>query len=237
MNHLIRVMVWENWGQRHASSSHRYHVVADIDPLIFYGPRHILFIALRNLYLIWWQAKYKHLIKKCGSSGLFDDRMLGFYCVGNRNFTLMSKNPTMSLYCLLLNMVLLRGRFWVQFSSILTCFPLGTLLIDMVSLFVFMLMILSCTSSRVHSTIAFVMTKNGCRIIFFSIFNIRPVAKDLGVWFDSTLSFERHIIKLEQSCFYHLRNSSKIRFIIIFKKTQTILHAFNQKYRSQLPDF
>ena len=55
---------------------------------------------------------------------------------------------------------------------------------------------------------------------------VKPVAKNLGVWFDSNLSFERHITKLIQSCFYHLRNISKISSILTFKDTETIVHAF-----------
>ena len=55
---------------------------------------------------------------------------------------------------------------------------------------------------------------------------VKPVAKNLGIWFDSNLNFEKHITKLVQSCFYQLRNISKIRPILSYKDTETLLHAF-----------
>ena len=55
---------------------------------------------------------------------------------------------------------------------------------------------------------------------------IKPSARNLGVWFDGNLSFEQHTTKLVQSCFYHLRNISKIRSFLSFKDTEIILHAF-----------
>ncbi len=45
---------------------------------------------------------------------------------------------------------------------------------------------------------------------------IKPAAKNLGIWFDSNLNFEQHTTKLVQSCFYHLRNISKIRSFFNF---------------------
>lgn len=55
---------------------------------------------------------------------------------------------------------------------------------------------------------------------------IKPVAWNLGIWFDGNLGFEQHTTKLVQSCFRHLRNISKIRSIITFKYRETIQHAF-----------
>ena len=43
---------------------------------------------------------------------------------------------------------------------------------------------------------------------------IKPVARSLGVLFDSNLCFEQHITKIVQSCFYQLRNICKIRSIL-----------------------
>jgi len=55
----------------------------------------------------------------------------------------------------------------------------------------------------------------------------KPVAWNLSVWFDFGLDlcFEQHNPKLVQSCFYHLKNISKIQSILTFKDTETILHA------------
>lgn len=41
-------------------------------------------------------------------------------------------------------------------------------------------------------------------------FSINPTAGNLCIWFDSNLNFEKRITKLVQSCFYQLRNISKI---------------------------
>ncbi len=56
--------------------------------------------------------------------------------------------------------------------------------------------------------------------------HIKPVARNLGVLFDSNLCFEQHIIKLVQSCFYQLRNIAKIRPILTFRDAETVIHAF-----------
>ena len=55
---------------------------------------------------------------------------------------------------------------------------------------------------------------------------VKPVAKNLGIWFDGNLNFEHHVRKLVQSCFYQLRNISKIRHILSFRDAETIIHAF-----------
>ncbi|MGL4878764.1 hypothetical protein, partial [Paraclostridium dentum] len=55
---------------------------------------------------------------------------------------------------------------------------------------------------------------------------VKPVARNLGVLFDCNLSFEHHITKLVQSCFYHLRNIAKIRPMLNFNDAETIIHAF-----------
>ena len=55
---------------------------------------------------------------------------------------------------------------------------------------------------------------------------IKPVARSLGVLFDSNLCFEQHITKIVQSCFYQLRNISKIRSILNLSDAETLLHSF-----------
>ncbi len=55
--------------------------------------------------------------------------------------------------------------------------------------------------------------------------HIKPVAKNLSVWFDSNLSFEQNTTKLVQTCFYHLRNISRIRSILSLKDAEAILHT------------
>ena len=55
---------------------------------------------------------------------------------------------------------------------------------------------------------------------------IKPVARSLGVLFDSNLCFEQHITKIIQSCFYQLCNISKIRSILNLTDAETLLHSF-----------
>ena len=54
---------------------------------------------------------------------------------------------------------------------------------------------------------------------------IKPVARSLGVLFDSNLCFEQHITKIVQSCFYQLCNIAKIRYILNLSDAETLLHS------------
>ena len=54
----------------------------------------------------------------------------------------------------------------------------------------------------------------------------QPVAKNLGVWFDSNLSMSTHISKTCSSGFYFLYNIRCIRKYLTKETTQTIIHAF-----------
>lgn len=53
--------------------------------------------------------------------------------------------------------------------------------------------------------------------------HIRPVVKTRDVWFDRSLSFERHIMKLVLVFSSENRNTLKV---VTFKNTETILQAF-----------
>ncbi len=67
----------------------------------------------------------------------------------------------------------------------------------------------------------------GCVGSAFRLCNFtKPAAENLGVLFNSNISFEHHVAKLVQSCFYHLRNNAKIRAILIFRGTETVIHPF-----------
>ena len=50
-------------------------------------------------------------------------------------------------------------------------------------------------------------------------------AKNLGVLFDSSLSMENHIANVSRTCFYHLRNISRIRSYLSQSDTEKIVHA------------
>ena len=55
--------------------------------------------------------------------------------------------------------------------------------------------------------------------------NIKPTARNLGVHFDSDLTFIPHINKLVQSCFYHLRSISKIKHMLTPPDLEKVIHA------------
>ena len=50
--------------------------------------------------------------------------------------------------------------------------------------------------------------------------------KNLGVVFDSDLSFEHHIRQITKIGFYHLKNIAKVRPLLSKANTETLIHAF-----------
>ena len=56
--------------------------------------------------------------------------------------------------------------------------------------------------------------------------NVKTSARNLGVMFDSELSFKAQITKVVQSCFYQLRNISKIKSFLSFTDLEKVIHAF-----------
>ena len=56
--------------------------------------------------------------------------------------------------------------------------------------------------------------------------NITTSARSLGVMFDPQISFNTHITKVVQSCYYQLRNISKIKSFISTTDLETVTHAF-----------
>ena len=51
-------------------------------------------------------------------------------------------------------------------------------------------------------------------------------ARNLGVAFDNTLSFEKQVNLICKSCFYHIRRIAKIREYLSDDSTATLIHAF-----------
>ena len=51
-------------------------------------------------------------------------------------------------------------------------------------------------------------------------------ARNIGVIFDENISLDHHIASICKSCFFHLRNISKIRKHISFTACETLIHAF-----------
>ena len=56
--------------------------------------------------------------------------------------------------------------------------------------------------------------------------NVKTSARNLGVMFDSELSFKTQVTKVVQSCFYQLRNISKIKSFLSFTDLEKVIHAF-----------
>ena len=50
--------------------------------------------------------------------------------------------------------------------------------------------------------------------------------KNLGVMFDSTLSFDQHIKDITKIAFFHLRNIAKIRSSLSMANAEILIHAF-----------
>ena len=57
---------------------------------------------------------------------------------------------------------------------------------------------------------------------------IRPSksAKNIGVWFDNTLSMEKQVNMICRTGFYHLRNIATIRKFLSCKHCEILIHAF-----------
>ena len=51
-------------------------------------------------------------------------------------------------------------------------------------------------------------------------------AKNIGVWFDNTLSMNRQVNSLCKTAFYHLRNLATIRKFLSHKNCEILIHAF-----------
>ena len=63
-------------------------------------------------------------------------------------------------------------------------------------------------------------------------------ARNIGVIFDENISLDHHIASICKSCFFHLRNISKIRKHISFRACETLIHlSYLQNLTSATPFF
>ena len=53
-----------------------------------------------------------------------------------------------------------------------------------------------------------------------------PSARNIGVIFDEHMSLAKHITNIRKTCFFHLRNISKIRDCLSLADTEKLVHAF-----------
>ena len=51
-------------------------------------------------------------------------------------------------------------------------------------------------------------------------------ARNIGVIFDSNMNYKRHISAICKSCFYHIRNLSRIRKYLSLDNTKILVHVF-----------
>uniref|UniRef100_A0A669AWP7 Reverse transcriptase domain-containing protein n=1 Tax=Oreochromis niloticus TaxID=8128 RepID=A0A669AWP7_ORENI len=56
--------------------------------------------------------------------------------------------------------------------------------------------------------------------------SVKSNIRNLGVIFDSSLDLDSHVKSLSRSCFYHLRNISKLRHMVSSAELQKLIHAF-----------
>uniref|UniRef100_A0A3P9C069 Reverse transcriptase domain-containing protein n=1 Tax=Maylandia zebra TaxID=106582 RepID=A0A3P9C069_9CICH len=56
--------------------------------------------------------------------------------------------------------------------------------------------------------------------------SVKSNIRNLGVIFDSSLGLDSHVKSLSRSCFYHLRNISKLRHMVSSAELEKLIHAF-----------
>ena len=57
-------------------------------------------------------------------------------------------------------------------------------------------------------------------------YTVKPTARNLGVTFDSDLTFEKQISTVVRACFYHLRCISRLRSFLSRPDLEKVIHAF-----------
>ncbi len=63
------------------------------------------------------------------------------------------------------------------------------------------------------------LTLDGCSLDSSSV-------RNLGVLFDSNLSFESHVSSICKTAFFHLKNISKLRPMLSMSNAEMLIHAF-----------
>ncbi len=65
-----------------------------------------------------------------------------------------------------------------------------------------------------------------CLILDGCSVNSLSSVRNLGVLFDSNLSFEKHVSSICKTVFFHLKNISKLRPMLSMSNAETLIHAF-----------
>ncbi len=64
------------------------------------------------------------------------------------------------------------------------------------------------------------LTLDGCSV------DSSSSVRNLGVLFNSNLSFEKHVSSICKTAFFHLKNISKLRPMLSMSNAETLIHAF-----------
>jgi len=72
------------------------------------------------------------------------------------------------------------------------------------------------TSSR--NNLEYCLTLDGC--------SVKSSVRNLGVLFDTNLSFESHVSSICKTAFFHLKNISKLRHMLSLTNAEQLVHAF-----------
>ncbi len=65
-----------------------------------------------------------------------------------------------------------------------------------------------------------------CLILDGCSVNSSSSVRNLGVLFDSNLSFEKHVSSICKTAYFHLKNVSKLQPMLSMSNAETLIHAF-----------
>ena len=79
--------------------------------------------------------------------------------------------------------------------------------------------VISAVNTRAHATMDVVIDVCGC------VVTPAPYVRDIGVWFDSTMSMAKNVSRVCQMAYCQLRSIARIRRSITTASCRTIVHA------------
>ncbi len=91
---------------------------------------------------------------------------------------------------------------------------------NMVICLVFNIKILGQTLVRTVNNLEHCLTLDGCSV------NSSSSVRNLGVLFNSNLSFDSHVSSICKTAFFHLKNISKLRPMLSMSNAEILIHAF-----------
>ncbi len=81
-------------------------------------------------------------------------------------------------------------------------------------------MLITGPKNHTSNNLEHCLTLDGCSL------NSSSSVRNLGVLFDSNLSFDSHISNICKTEFFHLKNKSKLRPMLSMSNTEMLIHAF-----------